>query len=66
MASDDSIDIKEIPSRSIYANTGAWVDQSKYGCTYVETEEVAEEKRHYVRVKDYPNNTCRYEGFVLM
>jgi hypothetical protein len=42
------------------------VDLGKYGCTYVETEEVTDERRHYVRLKKYPSNTCIDEGFVLM
>jgi UDP-2,3-diacylglucosamine pyrophosphatase LpxH len=54
------------PWRNIYANSGTWVDASKYGCTYVETEEVPEKRRHYVRVITYPANTCSYEGFVEM
>jgi UDP-2,3-diacylglucosamine pyrophosphatase LpxH len=53
--------------RHIYANCGTWVDQGKH-CTYVETEEVAKERRHYVRVKKYPKNAVLngYEGFVRM
>jgi UDP-2,3-diacylglucosamine pyrophosphatase LpxH len=55
------------PCRQIYANCGTWVDQAKH-CTYVETEEVADKRRHYVRVKKYPENEILdgYEGFVRM
>jgi hypothetical protein len=53
--------------RHIYANCGTWVDQSKHS-TYVETEEVAKERRHYIRIKKYPENEVLngYEGFVRM
>jgi hypothetical protein len=54
------------PCEYIYANSGTWIDKGKYGCTYVETEEVPDEKRHYVRVKKYPENTSVDEGFVEM
>jgi hypothetical protein len=54
------------PCRYIYANSGTWVDQGEYGCTYVETEEVSDRKRHYCRVKRYPGNDCLHEGFVDM
>jgi len=56
----------EIPSGYIYANSGTWVDKSQYGCTFVETEEVPNERRHYVRIKGYPGNNVvnGYEGFV--
>jgi len=57
-----------VPSGSIYANCGTWVDSAEAGCTYVETEEVPEKKRHFVRVKEYPTNATEhaalYEGFV--
>lgn len=56
----------DAPYQYIYANSGTWVDQCKYGCTYVETEEVQDKKRHYVRVKKSPDNTCIDEGFVEM
>jgi len=72
-------DKSKIPCRSIYANSGSWVDQaqprnpnprtgnvSNYECTYVETEESADQRRHYVRVKSYPDKECIYEGFVEM
>jgi hypothetical protein len=57
---------REIPCSCIYANSGTWVDLGKHGCTYVETEEKADERRHYVRLKEYPGNICIKEGFVLM
>jgi hypothetical protein len=63
---DDTGAAKKIPCSRIYANSGTWVDLGKYGCTYVETEEVTDERRHYVRLKKYPSNTCIDEGFVLM
>jgi hypothetical protein len=62
----DEIPPWEKPSATIYANSGAWVDGCKYGCTYVEAEEAAKEWRHYVRLKKYPGNTCVNEGFVVM
>jgi len=62
----DEIPPWEKPSATIYANSGAWVDRGKYGCTYVETEEVEKERRYYVRLKKYPGNNCINEGFVLM
>jgi hypothetical protein len=55
---------REIPCSCIYANSGTWVDLGKHGCTYVETEETADERRHYVRLKKYPGNACIDEGFV--
>lgn len=55
---------EDIPCSRIYANSGSWVDSKK--CTYVETEEVAASKRHYVRVKGYPGNAVVHEGFVEM
>jgi len=54
------------PCIYIYANSGTWVDQGKYGCTYVETEEDAKKGRHYVRVKSYPSKTILEEGFVKL
>jgi UDP-2,3-diacylglucosamine pyrophosphatase LpxH len=72
-------DKSRIPCRSIYANCGSWVDQQEpknpnprtgnvaaYGCTYVETEELADKRRHYVRVKSYTDNETIEEGFVEM
>jgi len=53
-----------VPCRQIYANSGTWVDDSDKGCTYVETEEVRGEQRHYVRLKSYPGNDCLDEGYV--
>lgn len=53
-----------VPCRSLYANCGAWVDKNKGGCTYVETEEAEEARRHYVRLKRYPENKCLDEGFI--
>jgi hypothetical protein len=54
----------ETPCQTIYANSGAWTDDAKHGCTYVETEEVA--NRLYVRVKGYPSQTVidNCQGFV--
>jgi hypothetical protein len=37
-----------------------------YECTYVETEEISDKRRHYVRVKSYPDNEVIDEGFVEM
>jgi UDP-2,3-diacylglucosamine pyrophosphatase LpxH len=54
------------PWLNIYANCGTWVDRSEKGCTYVETEEVPDKGRHYVRVMTYPAKTTMYEGFVKM
>jgi UDP-2,3-diacylglucosamine pyrophosphatase LpxH len=58
----------ETPCRAIYANCGTWVDKAKNGCTYVETQEVATHRRHYVRVKKYPGNEIfdGNEGFIEM
>ncbi|HMK64403.1 MAG TPA: hypothetical protein VK564_01330, partial [Thermodesulfobacteriota bacterium] len=55
------------PCRNIYANSGTWVDQGK-NCTYVETEEVPENRQHYVRVKSYQKGKIAIidEGYVLM
>lgn len=64
--SDKTAHTSDDPCRYIYANSGTWVDKGKYGCTYIETEEVSDKKRHYVRVKKYPDNTCIHEGFVKM
>jgi UDP-2,3-diacylglucosamine pyrophosphatase LpxH len=54
------------PCRAIYANCGTWVDKAKQGCTYVETEEVANKRRYYVRVRKYPSKKLyqAMEGFV--
>ncbi len=58
------VDPDVTPCRTIYANSGAWTDDAKYGCTYVETEE--DGSRLYVKVKTYPGNNilsgCK--GFV--
>lgn len=60
-------------SRVIYANSGTWVDNAGAGGSYVETEEVADEGRLYVRVMRYdasdPENPNRsvigdHEGYV--
>ncbi len=54
----------DLPCRSIYANTGTWVDSAPY-CTYVETQEDAAAGRHYVRTLAYhPAKTLLQEGFV--
>jgi UDP-2,3-diacylglucosamine pyrophosphatase LpxH len=50
----------------VYANCGAWIDDNKYGCTYVETEEDAGAGRHYVRLKKYPGNSIIREEFVAI
>jgi UDP-2,3-diacylglucosamine pyrophosphatase LpxH len=50
------------PCRAIYANCGTWMDDSQYGCTYVETQEDPQKGHHYVRVKKYPGNTI-YNGY---
>lgn len=69
---DDLSDLAANPGdnacRTIYANSGTWVDLAKDSCTYVETEEVPNQKRLYVRVKEYPGKTVinTYEGFVEM
>ena len=60
---DEKIKDSSVPCKSIYANSGAWTDETKV-CTYVETEEDPVNKRHYVRIKSYPNNTLLKEGFV--
>ncbi|MHC1727282.1 MAG: hypothetical protein AB9866_14960 [Syntrophobacteraceae bacterium] len=64
--SDNAENLTETPCRTIYANSGTWVDKAGEGCTYVETEEALDEKRLYVRVKRYPKNTVvsDYEGFI--
>ncbi len=64
--SDNAADPNENACRNIYANSGTWVDQARKGGTYVETEEAQDEKRLYVRVKEYPGKTVinAYEGFV--
>ncbi len=52
------------PCRTIYANSGAWVDSARYGCTYVETRE--ENNRLRVSVKGYPENVIinGWRGFL--
>ncbi len=64
--SDNAPDPNESACRTIYANSGTWVDLARKGGAYVETEEVQDEKRLYVRVKEYPGNTIisDYGGFV--
>jgi UDP-2,3-diacylglucosamine pyrophosphatase LpxH len=54
---------------TIYANTGAWVDGAKDGCTYVETE--AADGNLHVRLKGYrddapnpPKEFIKDEGYV--
>ena len=54
------------PWNYIYVNCGSWIDKSAYGCTYVETEEDAKARLHYVRLKSYPSNTVIREGFVRL
>ncbi len=54
---------KNSPKRLIYVNCGTWVD-SKRHCTYVETEENIAEKRHYVRLLEYPGPKLLKERFV--
>ena len=58
------VDPDVTPCRTIYANSGAWIDSAKYGCTYVETEEVG--NRLHVSVKAYPgkNIISGWKGFV--
>ncbi len=54
----------DLPCRSIYANSGTWVDLAPY-CTYVEIQEDVAAGRHYVRVLAYhPAKTLLQEGFV--
>lgn len=56
----------DLPCRSIYANSGAWVDSAPY-CTYVETQEDAAAGRHNVRLLSYyPSRTLLQEGFVKL
>ena len=52
-----------LPSSAIYANCGTWIDSARF-CTYLETEEDAGAKRHYVRLRKYPKNEILQEGFV--
>ncbi len=54
---------KDSPSDLIYVNCGTWVD-SKDHCTYVETEENIAEKRHYVRLLEYPGPKLLKKRFV--
>jgi hypothetical protein len=68
---DKGIPPWEIPVFRIYANSGSWVDAkatSEQKGTYVETEvvEIGYERRLYVRVKGYPQNSVIEEGFVLI
>lgn len=64
--SDNAPDPEQTPCPVIYANSGTWVDKSRNGCTYVETEEAGD--RLYVRVKAYTKDSDEvmgdYEGFV--
>lgn len=55
----------DLPCRAIYANSGAWVDSARY-CTYVETQEDAAARRHYVRLLTYPSKTLLQEAFVKL
>jgi UDP-2,3-diacylglucosamine pyrophosphatase LpxH len=55
----------DLPCRSIYANSGTWVDGAPY-CTYVETQEDSAAGRHYVRVLTYPAKTLLQEAFVKL
>lgn len=55
----------DLPCRSIYANSGAWVD-SVQNCTYVETQEDTAAGRHYVRLFTYPSKTLLQEAFVKL
>ncbi len=56
----------DLPSRSIYANSGTWVDSAPY-CTYVETQEDTAAGRHNVRLWSYyPSRTLLQEGFVKL
>ena len=60
----DFVDTDETPCRTIYANSGTWVDQAGEKGTYVETEEIG--KQLHVRVKKYQGGTDTVidEGFV--
>lgn len=60
------VDPERTPCRTIYANSGAWIDGAKFGCTYVETREDAD--RLYVSVKAYPDNQVinDWKGFVSL
>ncbi len=56
----------DLPCRSIYVNSGTWVDSAPY-CTYVETREDAAAGRHNVRLLSYsPSRTLLQEGFVKL
>jgi UDP-2,3-diacylglucosamine pyrophosphatase LpxH len=56
----------DLPCRSIYVNSGTWVDSAPY-CTYVETQEDATAQRHNVRLLSYyPSKTLLQEGFVKL
>jgi UDP-2,3-diacylglucosamine pyrophosphatase LpxH len=56
----------DAPWNYIYVNCGSWIDKSEYGCTYVETEEEANSRRHYVRLRSYTSKTLIEEGFVSL
>ncbi|MGC9196597.1 MAG: metallophosphoesterase [Syntrophobacteraceae bacterium] len=60
------VDPDSTPCRTIYANSGAWIDGATFGCTYVETSEDAD--RLYVSVKAYPDNNVinGWKGFVSL
>lgn len=53
----------KLPCRSIYVNSGSWVD--KRPCTYVETQEDVKAERHYVRLRQFhPKEKLLQEEFV--
>lgn len=55
----------KIPCKSIYVNCGTWVDSKP--CTYVETQEDIEKKRHYVRLLSYyPTRELLQEEYVKL
>ena len=56
---------RNLSCRSIYANSGAWVD-SVQNCTYLETQEDAAAGRHYVRLWTYPSKNLLQEAFVKL
>lgn len=60
------VDPDETPCRTIYANSGTWIDQAGENGAYVETEGVPDEKRLYVCVMEYPGKTVirNYRGFI--
>ncbi len=59
-------DPEKTTCRAIYANSGTWIDSAGEGGSYVETEDVQDEKRLYVRVMRYPGETVieDYAGFI--